>query len=358
MKRLIIVLSISLIIGLNLKAQINLVPNGSFEEITSCPTIFPEPYIGNIQIAEPWWNSSRNDFTDQTSLTSPDILNTCSEVASPLSNIIYGIQEPHEGSSIAGIIAYTAVASATEGTYHWGEYIETKLTTSIYPNKIYELKFYLSLSDLRSIFNLKRVFVACTTDSLFGEHYNYADENLSSVFPSLNPADLVEINGLDSVPYDAWQEVKVIFSPQTTSNYITLGAFQSNKTIQQTFDRVLFRDPPPFGVTVASHTTYYFIDNISLIEIGDVGLNEIDNYLDVELFPNPVSNLLNITNKKITGGFRVLMHDATGRIVKQSQFSGLGSHTLNLEGLAQGIYYCRIMQGNEVVVVEKVVKVQ
>jgi len=43
-------------------------------------------------------------------------------------------------------------------------------------------------------------------------------------------------------------------------------------------------------------------------------------------------------------------------IIQNGQFSGIGSHTLNLEGLAQGIYYCRIMQGNEVVVTEKIVK--
>jgi trimeric autotransporter adhesin len=75
-----------------------------------------------------------------------------------------------------------------------------------------------------------------------------------------------------------------------------------------------------------------------------------------EIYPNPISNQLNIRNSSLKGTFQVSILDATGRLIQNEQFSSIGTHTLNLCGLAKGIYYCRIMQGNEVVVVEKVTK--
>ncbi len=77
-----------------------------------------------------------------------------------------------------------------------------------------------------------------------------------------------------------------------------------------------------------------------------------------EIYPNPISNQLNIRNSSLKGTFQVSILDATGRLIQNEQFSGIGTHTLDLNGLAQGIYYCRVMQGEEVVVVEKVVKVE
>jgi hypothetical protein len=85
----------------------------------------------------------------------------------------------------------------------------------------------------------------------------------------------------------------------------------------------------------------------------------IENKPDLDLFeiyPNPISNQLNIRNSSLKGTFQVSILDATGRLIQNEQFSGIGTHTLNLSGFARGIYYCRVLQGNEVVVVEKVVK--
>jgi trimeric autotransporter adhesin len=75
-----------------------------------------------------------------------------------------------------------------------------------------------------------------------------------------------------------------------------------------------------------------------------------------EIYPNPITNQLNIRNSSLKGTFQVSILDATGRLIQNEQFSGIGTHTLNLSGLAKGIYYCRIMQGNEMIVVEKVTK--
>lgn len=87
------------------------------------------------------------------------------------------------------------------------------------------------------------------------------------------------------------------------------------------------------------------IDNFSISIVNSISKNEINEF---NFYPNPVSNQLNISNSKVKGEFQIYILDATGRLMQNEQYSGIGSHTLNLSSLAQGIYYCKIILGNEV----------
>jgi len=78
----------------------------------------------------------------------------------------------------------------------------------------------------------------------------------------------------------------------------------------------------------------------------------------VTIYPNPAHDWLKIDIEQNGKPYTAQLIDATGRLIQNEQFSGMGSHTLNLTGLAKGVYYCRIIQGNEVIVTEKVVKVE
>jgi hypothetical protein len=104
-----------------------------------------------------------------------------------------------------------------------------------------------------------------------------------------------------------------------------------------------------------------YFDDIHLIKLDSncvTDLNEIEMEETVKLYPNPISNQVNIRNKSLKGKFQVKILEITGRLIQNKQFSGIGTHTLNLNGLAQGIYYFCIIQGNEVIVVEKLFKVE
>lgn len=78
----------------------------------------------------------------------------------------------------------------------------------------------------------------------------------------------------------------------------------------------------------------------------------------LDIYPNPVSDKLTISNSGVKGEFQVALHDATGRLIQNQQFSGIGTHTLNLSSLAKGIYYCRIMHSFDVIVAKKIIKVE
>ncbi|MCB0819847.1 MAG: T9SS type A sorting domain-containing protein, partial [Bacteroidetes bacterium] len=88
----------------------------------------------------------------------------------------------------------------------------------------------------------------------------------------------------------------------------------------------------------------------------DVGVTDMPLPDALTIYPNPANEYLNLKIEQGSGTYTVFLLDAMGRLVQHETHSGIGTHTLNLSGLAPGIYYCRVVQGGEVVGVEKVVK--
>jgi hypothetical protein len=78
----------------------------------------------------------------------------------------------------------------------------------------------------------------------------------------------------------------------------------------------------------------------------------------ISIYPNPVKDWLTIELVNSEQNYTAQLLDATGRLLQQEIFSELGTHTLSLQGLAVGVYYCRILKGVEVFTWEKIVKVE
>lgn len=77
----------------------------------------------------------------------------------------------------------------------------------------------------------------------------------------------------------------------------------------------------------------------------------------VTIYPNPATDWLRIDLETAGSAYTAQLLDGTGRLVQNEVFSALGTHTLSLSNLATGIYYCRVLKGGEIIVTEKVVKV-
>jgi hypothetical protein len=78
----------------------------------------------------------------------------------------------------------------------------------------------------------------------------------------------------------------------------------------------------------------------------------------VTIFPNPATDWLRIDLETAGSAYTAQLLDATGRLVQQEQFTLVGTHTLSLNGLEKGMYYCRILQNGKVITTEKVLKVE
>src|SRR5690606_20290315 len=99
-------------------------------------------------------------------------------------------------------------------------------------------------------------------------------------------------------------------------------------------------------------------DNIKL-----TALNTLPTYLGVEdyisakfnIFPNPATNVVNITNNENRLVNQVAVYDVTGKLVKTQSFNEQTEIQLNIENLASGTYMLHL-QTNEGTAVKKLVK--
>lgn len=120
-------------------AQDNLVPNGSFEELDTCPYTFSQ-----IRFAKHWFSPS---------LGTPDLYNVCDFDSSLMSyNPTYnpnpaftdsdiGFDQPHEGVSFAGITINTPL---NNDSLSGREYVAIRLNQKLEKNKYYCFSMYCS----------------------------------------------------------------------------------------------------------------------------------------------------------------------------------------------------------------------
>ncbi|OQX76922.1 MAG: hypothetical protein B6D61_08025 [Bacteroidetes bacterium 4484_249] len=79
-------------------------------------------------------------------------------------------------------------------------------------------------------------------------------------------------------------------------------------------------------------------------EVGNVGVNEENaNFNNLKVYPNPAENLLNISfNLEESQSFDIKLLSVTGKIVyseNTNAFSGNYVNTINLSGIAKGVYF-------------------
>ena len=88
------------------------------------------------------------------------------------------------------------------------------------------------------------------------------------------------------------------------------------------------------------------VDDITIA--SGVGIEEVNNKVNVEVYPNPVLDLLNVNGKNIK---MVEVIDMNGRTVLTSERAG----RINMSTLSEGVYMVRVTTGKGVAT-EKIVK--
>ncbi|MFI4963295.1 MAG: T9SS type A sorting domain-containing protein, partial [Legionellales bacterium] len=74
-------------------------------------------------------------------------------------------------------------------------------------------------------------------------------------------------------------------------------------------------------------------------------VNEIHTNTEVNLYPNPASEVLNMNSTESISG--IIMYDQMGRTVLQADGINKGSYEINTSRLAKGLYFIRIRFNNE-----------
>lgn len=221
----------------SLKAQQNLVPNGSFEEYSECPAA-NDLNDGQFERCKGWWSPT---------LGTPDYFNKCNNningvVGVP--NNFWGYQEPFEGN---GYVGFGTISWNSDNNFLGNEYLRTKLLFPLKPCVSYQISMYVSLTNY-STHGVSKIG-AC-----FSKENNFVDTQK----PILEIPQF-EFSGDPIGDTMNWTKIEGMFIADGGEEYLTIGYFHNDVTN----DTVFIHD---WGFDFAP---YYYIDNVSLYEMND-----------------------------------------------------------------------------------------
>ncbi|HLW41620.1 MAG TPA: T9SS type A sorting domain-containing protein [Flavobacterium sp.] len=99
------------------------------------------------------------------------------------------------------------------------------------------------------------------------------------------------------------------------------------------------------------------VDNITISAVNTLPKLNIDDFVSSKfnIFPNPVTDILTITNSENIGIEEIMIYDINGKKVKRQNFNTRNEVQLNIRDFTSGTYMLHI-KTNEGVAVKKVVK--
>ncbi|MCY7410518.1 MAG: T9SS type A sorting domain-containing protein [Chitinophagales bacterium] len=288
---------ILLLFTTNSNAQTELVPNGSFEIISSCPE------GGNqIEKAIGWFNCGET----------PDLCNVCNTsilgLGVPLNN--FGFQYASDGVGYADLSTYSV-----NGYYR--EFIGAQLNQLLVPGNSYKVSFKCSPGTLNQY--------SLATNNI-GVLFTTVAYSQSNPVPAKNFAHL----NIDTVVTDTaiWTVLSAYWMADSAYKYIMLGNFFSDN---QT-DTIGTYPFDAFG--------YYYIDEVSVI---DEGKNAIADFDDQQVYVTWQGDELMIeaNGERID---EVLISDAIGSIIYRGNHSSTSckSIRINLSNTIKGMYVIMI----------------
>ena len=290
----------------------NLVPNGSFEDYSECPS-----WQGQIDSCLNW--------TTPSTQGTPDYYNQCASstlVQVPFN--AFGYQTAQSGNAYAGLFLWL------DGNSPRREYIECPLTTTLTAGATYNFEMYVNLGNWSR--QTTDAFGVYFSDTLVDGVLNNAP---LSFFPQINN---VVGNTLDSLN---WILISANYTATGSENYLIIGNFKDDISTSLSVVN-------PGG----TNASYMLVDNVSLHDIS-VGMNELDENVVVNFYPNPFSDKLNI----VTKGNKLLvvkLYDISSREIINQSFTN--STLINTEQLAKGTYFYEVRNENVVINKGKIVK--
>ena len=214
-------------------AQTNLIYNGSFEEYSSCPT-GNDLNNGQLEKAKGW---------RKPTLGTSDYFNRCATSIVGVPTNFWGNQEPFQGDAYIGLVA---ACWNKNGDYCGFEYVQGKLLQPLQKCVEYRFSMYVSLAE-KSTHAIGRLGALFTQNQI-----HLPNDSVINAAPQIYNQLIIE----DSLE---WYKISGNIIAQGEEQYITIGYFFP--TVEH--DTVFIQD-----YFVNEFGSYYYIDSISLAEIG------------------------------------------------------------------------------------------
>lgn len=257
MNRFFLHIFLTLIASIPVVQAQNLVYNGSFEEYSECPQ-GNELNNGQFERAIGWFRPT---------FGTPDYFHRCNYDINFFHTVgvpenFWGYQEAFHGNAYVGFVP---IAWNNDGSFNGSEYIRNKLITPLNPCTIYHFRMHVSLANL-STHGIAQIGVWYTTDNII-----FSDEIPIIADPQ------IFFQGEPIVDTNVWTLFEGIFVAKGFEEYLTIGYFRDNVAN----DTIFIQDNQFFNAP------YYYVDSVSLIEIGTVS-EEICEAGEI-LFPNIIT---------------------------------------------------------------------
>ncbi len=289
-------------------AQVNLVPNPSFEDTIHCP-IGP----GYLNYARNW-----------TQIGTSDYYNICANGPVGVPSNGAGYQFARTGNAYAGFYNYGFGANVRE-------YAQVKLDSTLKPLHKYCTEFYVSMGDIGKY--------ACNNIGVyFSDTMIVTTNNLFSLSPQLSNNFLT--NPLtDKI---GWTKVSGISIATGGENYITIGNFLDDANSDTTVVN-----------TGGIYAPYYYIDDVSVVDCTYDGVDELSE-ATINIIPNPATNEITIENSQLRIN-SIHIYNILGEEVLRLERIANSQKAIDISTWKAGVYFVEV-ETEKGVVRKKVIK--
>ncbi|HRH63383.1 MAG TPA: T9SS type A sorting domain-containing protein [Bacteroidia bacterium] len=303
----------------------NLVPNGSFENYSSCPNT-PSQIYKAIGWFQP--NKYPGGYSVNQS-SSSDYFNSCADSVIDIPTNSGGFQYAKSGDAYIGLTYYSYFYNGNGGR----EYAEVKLTKSLSFGEKYRLKYYVSMAN-GSRFSITKFDAHFSTDSLL--------DSASFDLLTIPVTPQIQYNGRIDDTLN-WVEVNGSFIASGGERFLTLGNFHDGSLCDSMRTSIVSINNCCYG--------YYYIDDVSLVEDSTIGIEEFAQ-IEVSVFPIPAKSNVQLSAQQVFKEITVM--DMRGKMVLQQKPFKMTT-LLDISHWDDGVYFVKCKLKNEQVVHKKIV---
>jgi hypothetical protein len=369
---------------MNIKAQYNLIPNSSFEIDTACPV-----GSGQLHLAIPWKGTNN----------SSEYFNICGSQGANIPYTGSGFQYPRSGNAFAGQWFVNIIG------LNYREYMQVPLTNPLILGHCYLGKFYINSAETKYACNNISAYLSVNS-------FTNMTQTFTSNVVNYNPQIVAYSNPIFSDSL-GWSEVGAVFIANGGEKYLSIGNFKTDSntdtisinysnyggayyfiddvSVQEIIAPTWLHDTiiylgdsvfigsnfgglsckwfnlngqqidsiPGFYVKPITDTKYIahhtfcgntYIDTIEVkINTNLVGLYDHSNSNRTDFYPQPVNDILTITNiEKEVIKQKVIVYDIFGKTIKEEEiFIEDGKAKLDVSLLENGYYLLQIKSNSK-----------
>jgi OmpA-OmpF porin, OOP family len=302
----------------------NLILNPSLEDYSLCPD-----FQNQLYYADYWYSPGSPLGHPTTPLPlqeiSPDYFNVCStEDFTEVPNAEAGFQYPFDGYAYAGFLTYFPDGNNLR------EYATATIITPLVKNGIYCFSFYASVGDFAR-FSIDNIGAYFTVDSIYSTTF------IDVPNPQIMSPDNVFLSDTAN-----WMLVSGEFVAEGGEKFVTIGNFKNDANTSK-----FVSNPTVTG------GSYYYIDMLSLIKCGHVGVEE--NPLEkIKIYPNPAQDFVTIETPNYNTQTQLSIYSLTGQLISQKQITR-ADQNIAITELGNGMYIFIVQSGDRVIGRQRVV---